>query len=173
MFRTLTLLIGLAVALALSPAAESAPLARGMPAPNASFVVAGTHRTISAYRGHRTLLWLFSTWCPSCQVGLAALAKEQPRLAQAGLHVIVLENYKDGGFAGPAMSDLITRRAKSVRHAPNWTFGRATRELAAAYNPRSYPDVYFFIRADGTLAGSGSAPSATMAKILEFAGAKL
>lgn len=172
MFRPLTLLIGLAIALTLSPAAGGAPLARGKPAPNASFIVAGKHRTVSAYRGHRILLWLFSTWCPSCQVGLAALAKEQPRLAQAGLHVIVLENYNDGGFPGPAMSDLITHRAKSVRHAPNWTFGHATRKLAAAYNPRSYPDVYFFIRADGALAGAGSAPSATMAKILDFAGAK-
>lgn len=170
--RNFSLAVTLAVGTALSPGASAASPARTQLAPNASFTVGGQPRSIAAYRGNKALLWLFSTWCPSCQVGLAALAKEQSRLVRSGLRVIVLENYKNGGYPGPAMSDLISRQAKAVLHAPNWTFGHATAELAAAYNPRSYPDVYYFIRADGTLAGYGSAPSATMAQILEFAGAK-
>ena len=59
--------------------------------------------------------------------------------------------------------------ADAVKGAPNWTIGNATQKLAAVYNTKSYPDIYYLIGADGKVETVGSAPSASMDQILAFA----
>ena len=115
------------------------------------------------------MLWLFSTWCPSCQAGLAALAQEQKTLVAGRVHLIVLENYRNGGYSGPSMQALMNQYADAVKGAPNWTIGNATQKLAAVYNTKSYPDIYYLIGAGGKVETVGSAPSASMDQILAFA----
>ncbi|MDE1887559.1 MAG: TlpA family protein disulfide reductase [Gammaproteobacteria bacterium] len=125
--------------------------------------------SLTAYHGQKVMLWLFSTWCPSCQAGLGALAQEQQALAAGHVRLIVLENYRNGGYPGPTMQELLNQYASTVKDAPNWTIGNATRELAAVYNAKSYPDIYYLIGADGKIETVGSAPSASMNEILTFA----
>lgn len=162
----LTLVLGLA-ALRSTPAHAQTRI--GQPAPVATFMSAGKAIPLTTYRGHKTMVWLFSTWCPSCSAGLAALAKEQAALKAGGVQVVVLENYQNGGYTGPSMAQLMTQRAGAVKSARNWIVGAATQQLASVYNPKNYPDIYYLIGADGKITDIGSAPSASMQKILAFA----
>lgn len=148
--------------------AHAAPQA-GSPAPNVTFLSQGKSASLAAYRGQKVMLWLFSTWCPSCQAGLAALAQQQNVLAAGSVHLIVLENYQNGGYSGPTMQALVNQYASAVKGASNWTIGNATQELAAVYNAKSYPDIYYLIGTNGKIETVGSAPSASMSKILRFA----
>ena len=141
----------------------------GTTAPAVTFLSQGKSLSLNAYHGQKVMLWLFSTWCPSCQAGLAALAQEHKTLAAGGVHLIVLENYRNGGYSGPSMQQLLNQYAGAVKGAPNWTIGAATQELANVYNVKSYPDIYYLIGADGKIETVGSAPSASMNRILTFA----
>ncbi|MDE2091820.1 MAG: redoxin domain-containing protein [Gammaproteobacteria bacterium] len=164
---TLVLISTLLLA-ALTPAFAHAEPKAGTTAPVATFMSQGKSMSLDAYRGQKVMLWLFSTWCPSCQAGLAALAQEQKTLAAGRVHLIVLENYQNGGYSGPSMQDLMNQYASAVKAAPNWTIGNATEKLAAVYNAKAYPDIYYLIGADGKIEAVGSAPSASMNEILAF-----
>jgi thiol-disulfide isomerase/thioredoxin len=168
--RVRTLAAVVVTAFLLAPGAHARALLRaGEPAPALSFRTGSRLRSLRAWRGKKVLLWLFSTWCPSCRVGLHALARREAVLRADHLSLVVLENHDDGGYAGPALGTVLARYAPGVRSAPNWTFGHATRAFAAVYNPRSYPDVFYLIRPDGTIARVSSAPGAHLGLILRFA----
>ncbi len=141
----------------------------GTTAPAVTFLSQGKSLSLNTYHGQKVMLWLFSTWCPSCQAGLAALAQERKALAAGRVHLIVLENYRNGGYSGPSMQALMNQYAQAAKVAPNWTIGSATQKLAAVYNTKSYPDIYYLIGADGKVETVGSAPSASMDQILAFA----
>lgn len=153
----------------LAPVFAHADPKAGAQAPTAAFLSQGKNVSLNAYHGQKVMLWLFSTWCPSCQAGLAALAQEQKTLVAGRVHLIVLENYRNGGYSGPSMQALMNQYADAVKGAPNWTIGNATQKLAAVYNTKSYPDIYYLIGADGKVETVGSAPSASMDQILAFA----
>lgn len=168
--RLSTLILVSTVLLAtLAPAFARAEPKAGTTAPATTFLSQGKNMSLAAYHGQKVMLWLFSTWCPSCQAGLAALAQEQETLAAGRVHLVVLENYQNGGYSGPSMSKLVDRYASAVKGVPNWTFGDVTQKLAAVYNGKSYPDIYYLIGADGKIEVVGSAPSANMGQILAFA----
>lgn len=142
----------------------------GATAPAVMFLSQGKTLSLNAYHGQKVMLWLFSTWCPSCQAGLAALAQQQKTLAAGHVQLVVLENYQNGGYSGPSLQALMHQYADTVSGAPNWTIGSATQKLAAVYNTKSYPDIYYLIGKDGKIESIGSAPSANMDQILAFAG---
>ncbi len=153
----------------LTPVSAHANPRAGSTAPAATFLGHGGSGSLTTYRGQKVMLWLFSTWCPSCHAGLAALAQKQAALAAGRVHLIVLENYRNGGYSGPSMAKLINQYASAVQHASNWTFGAATRQLASIYNAKSYPDIYYLIGGNGKIERVGSAPSASMQEIITFA----
>jgi len=138
-------------------------------AQNAPFKVGPKTYNLSQFKGHKVMLWLFSTWCPSCQVGLKALANNQKQLKKSGLTIIALENYKNGGYQGPTIEEFVSKYGKSVANASNWFFGDATAKLAKRYNSKKYPDIYFLINEKGDIVNVNDAPAATMDKIIEFA----
>ncbi|TAN06675.1 MAG: redoxin domain-containing protein, partial [Rhodanobacteraceae bacterium] len=80
----IAVMLALALA-ALQPIPALAAAHAGQPAPGATFTSAGKTIPLTTYRGHKTMVWLFSTWCPSCSAGLAALAKEQAALEAGGV----------------------------------------------------------------------------------------
>ncbi|MGC8522512.1 MAG: oxidoreductase, partial [Steroidobacteraceae bacterium] len=94
-------------------------------APLVPFTVAGRMESTAQLKGHPTLLWLLSTWCGSCAAGLQALRSEAAQLEMARLHVIVLRNYKNGGYPGPHIRSFVKRFAPALLSEPNWTFGQA------------------------------------------------
>ncbi len=140
--------------------------------PNAIFTANSKTYNLDQFRGRKIMLWLFSTWCPSCQVGLKVLSDNQPELKKLGLTVIALVNYKNGGYPGPTAQAFAKKYAKEVTRAPNWLFGNASKKLASIYNPKGYPDIYFLIDKNGFLKIVSDAPSATIDKIINFAKSK-
>ncbi len=141
-------------------------------APNAAFTVNSKMYNLDQFRGHKVMLWMFSTWCPSCRIGLKILSDNQPQLKKFGLTVIALENYKDGGYSGPTAQEFAEKYGKSVIKAPNWLFGNASEKLAAIYNPKGYPDIYFLIDKKGFIRKITDAPAATINQIIDFAKGK-
>ena len=139
-------------------------------APPAPFVTVGGHRRSTAgLQGHRTFLWLLSTWCGSCAAGLKAVAEHAGQLRNDGLRVVILRNYKDDGYPGPGIRAFFARAVPGFRAPSNWTLGQTSKQLDQSYNPRHYPDVYFLIDSGGDVRAVGSAPAATMGRILHFA----
>ena len=140
-------------------------------APPAKFASGGGKQIpLARYKGQKVMLWMFSTWCPSCAAGFQALVEQQPVLAKAGLRVIALKNYRNGGYPGPSLQDFVKRFGSPLLKAPNWTFGEVTADMAAKYNPRRYPDIYFLIDEKGMLQAVDGAPGATMSTIKKFVG---
>jgi len=146
--------------------------AQTISAPDAPFKVGAKTYNLSQFRGRKIMLWLFSTWCPSCQVGLKALSDKQQQLKKSGLIIIALENYKNGGYQGPTIREFVGKYGKSVAKSPNWFFGNASAELARIYNPKRYPDIYFLIDEKGIIRNINDAPAATIDKIINFAAGK-
>jgi thiol-disulfide isomerase/thioredoxin len=157
-------------AVLLVPTTHAHPLLRpGERAPTLAFRSGARLLNLRAWRGRKVLLWIFSTWCPSCRVGLHVLAKKEPELRADGLSLVVLENHKNGGYGGPSLETTIARDAPGMSAAPNWTFGHATRAFASVYNPLTYPDIFYLIRPDGTIVRVSSAPASHLGSILRFA----
>jgi len=148
------------------------PITRAAAAPNAPFQVGSKTYNLDQFRGRKVMLWLFSTWCPSCQVGLKALSDKQQQLKKSGLIIIALENYKNGGYQGPTIRKFVGKYGKSVAKSPNWFFGNASAELARIYNPKGYPDIYFLIDEKGIIRNINDAPAVTIDKIVNFAAGK-
>ena len=138
-------------------------------APNAVFTVNLKTYNLDQFRGRKVMLWLFSTWCPSCQVGLRVLSDNQPRLKKYGLQIIALVNYKNGGYSGPTAQEFSEKYGKSVVKSSNWLFGNASKRLAAIYNSKGYPDIYFLIDKKGFIRIISDAPAATIDRIINFA----
>ncbi|EQD75063.1 thiol-disulfide oxidoreductase, partial [mine drainage metagenome] len=99
--------------------------------PAALYLTAGG-RTISTAqpKGHRTLLWLLSTWCGSCAAGLQAMASEAAQLVKSGLRVVMLRNYRNGGYPDPDIRSFVDRFAPGLLAEPHWTFAQASRGLS-------------------------------------------
>ena len=141
----------------------------GERAPDAAFQTTKSSGSIAELRGKKTMVWLFSTWCGTCAQGVVGLAKAESELAHAGIQIVALRNYRNGGYPGPSVANFIGRFGSGLLDAPNWMFGEASHQLARRYNPKGYPDIYFLIDRSGVIRAVDSAPSFTIKKILRFA----
>ena len=140
--------------------------------PNAPFKVGKKNVQLSRFQGKYRILWLYSTWCPSCGVGLKELAKKQPSLLKNNVTVIALRNYNNGGY--PKLSGTINNFIKkflknpAVVKAKNWEFGVASKKLEKKYNPKHDPDIFFLINKKGQVVKQGTALGAEIKKIATF-----
>lgn len=125
------------------------------------------HSTVD-FKGHPTMLFLLSTWCGSCAAGLRSLNAHAEELRDSGLHLAILNTYRNEGGEGPPIDAFVARWAPALDTA-NVTLGSASAQLEAAYNPRHVPDIYYLIDAKGKIQAVDSAPSATLDEILAFA----
>jgi len=169
LLKTSVYILAALPAFALMSPVQAAAVAKGMHAPSTSFIAAGKPVSVHVYHGHKTILWMFSTWCPTCEASAVALAEKQADFAKYGVQVVVLENYQNGGYPGPSIGEFALKYAPRVVQAKNWTFGEATQGFAKIYNPKAYPDLYYLIGADGVIDEISGAPSATLDTILKFA----
>ncbi len=138
-------------------------------APAVPYTVGGEMHSTAALRGRPTLLWLLSTWCASCAVGVHALAAHSAEIEMSGLRVVILRNYHNGGYPGPDIRAFVGRIAPGIMTGTDWSLGEASAALEQAYNPRGYPDIYFLMDAAGYIQVVSGAPGVTMDKILRFA----
>jgi len=151
-------------------AVASRVLAPGTVAPPATFTtLAGRTESLAALRGEPVLLWLVTTWCPSCQAGTRELARHLEALRADGVRVVELENYGDLGASGPSMATFSADLAGRAVDDPDWTFGQASWGLTRTYNPQAFLDVYYLIDARGRIAYVNGSPASTMPELLAAA----
>jgi len=138
------------------------------PAPEGLFVSQGKVLPIEKYRGHKVMLWLFSTWCHTCVVAAKSLEKNNAGLQKNGLTILALRNYKNGGNSGLSIEQFIEKFVPSMTQAENWVLGEASAQLDNAYNARHYADVYFLIDEQGMVQVVSTSPAATLSTIKKF-----
>ncbi len=142
----------------------------GAPAPDMAFTtIDGREYKLSQFRGRPVMLWLFATWCPSCQAGAAAIAEHLTQMEQAGLQIIQLKLYNNLGYPGPSIQDFARAYTPPGRSSPTWLWGDASEALSYAYDPRGYPDIYFLIDREGIVREISGAPNTAIDQILSFA----
>lgn len=160
-----------AIALA-SPSGGMGPLDTPAPtdrmAPAASFVSKGQTIAIASFKGHRVMLWQVATWCGSCRAGLQMFEAQKALVDKSDIRIIVLRDYKNGGYPGISITAFAKQAAPSLLHDPHFIFGDDTASLFALYNPQHYVDIYNLIDADGRIKVVSGSPSATFAKIQQF-----
>ncbi|HQT65662.1 MAG: hypothetical protein B7Z71_05220 [Acidocella sp. 21-58-7] len=165
------LLVLPAMALA-SPSGEMGPKnaqsTADQSAPAASFISDGKTVTLDTFNGHPVMIWQVATWCGSCRAGLRTFAHEKALIDKSNIRVIVLRDYKNGGYPGIGITKFAEQTAPSLIHDPHFVFGDDTKALYTLYNPHHYVDVYDLIGADGEIKTVSSTPSATFDKIKAF-----
>lgn len=166
-------LVGLASATAIagSPGKmgpTDTPVPQHVLAPNAPLIVNGKRVALKSYMGHPLVVWQVTTWCPSCKAGLGTFAQHQAQIDKSDMTVLVLRDYKNGGYPGPSMHTFVKQSAPTLLNDPHFVIGDDTKALFDLYNPRKFIDVYQVIAADGHVAVVSSTPSATFDKIETF-----
>lgn len=167
--------VALAVA---TPAAWAAPAHRGTMAPTsapaheraaaAPFLVHGKTLNLQSFKGQPVMLWQVATWCKSCAVGLKTLAQNRALIDASNVKVIVLRDYKDGGYPGVSMEKFTAENAPALLHDPHFTIGEDTQELDKRYDPHHYVDIYYLIKPNGRVAMTASNPAMSFNKIKQF-----
>ncbi len=136
-------------------------------APDGTYsTLTGLPGSVSALRGHATLLWFVTTWCSSCQAGTPAMRAQIPKLAAHHVQVVELELAGALGQAGPPMTEFASQLAGGMVHDPAWTFGTASPTLTRTYDPNGYLDIYYLLTPSGRVAYINSSPAATMGALL-------
>ncbi|HQT62684.1 MULTISPECIES: peroxiredoxin [unclassified Acidiphilium] len=144
------------------------PAPQNMTAPNAPFTVDGKSVELKTYLGHPLVVWQVTTWCPSCKAGLKIFAQHQAEIDKSDITILVLRDYKNGGYSGPSMHNFIEQAAPTLLHDSHFVIGDDTKALFDLYNPHKFVDVYQVIAPDGHVAVVSSTPSATFGKIERF-----
>lgn len=137
-------------------------------APEGLFTSHGKIIPLEKYRGHKVMLWLFSTWCHTCVVAAKSLEKNNPELNQQGLIILAVRNHKNGGNSGLMIEQFIEKFAPSMTKAKNWVLGEATAQMDNSYNARHYSDIYFLIDEQGMIQVVSTSPAATLSTIKQF-----
>ncbi len=138
-------------------------------APDVQFTSQGKIHSLTEYKGRKVMLWLFSTWCHSCIVGVKAMQEEQATWEKTGLVVLAIRNYNNGGYPGPDISTFIKKVAPQLLNHKGWVNGEATETMYRKMNAKRFPDIYYLIDKKGLVRVVSTSPTATMNKILNFA----
>jgi len=129
---------------------------------------AGLQKSFGNYQHEKLMIWQVATWCGSCAAGLHVLDEHRAELKKAGLRVILLRMYQDGGYPGMSITQFVNRVAPSLWQQANWVIGDASASFARTYNPKKYPDIYYLINQKGVVVAINGAPSATYGLIKKF-----
>ncbi|MFT2095084.1 TlpA family protein disulfide reductase [Acidiphilium multivorum] len=147
---------------------ENPPVSSAKMAPNAPFLMQGHRVRLATYRGQPLMIWEVATWCGSCKAGLRAFVHHEALIDKSNLKIIVLRDYKNGGYPGITIEKFAAQVAPALLKDPHFVFGDATKQLATAYNPHHYVDIYQLIDAQNQIVTTSSAPSVTFGKIERF-----
>ncbi len=147
---------------------KSTPKPAGQMAPAASFVSNGQTIDLASFKGHPIMLWQVATWCGSCRAGLRTFAQEKALVDKSDITIIVLRDYKNGGYPGISIKEFAHQTAPGLLHDPHFIFGDDTKALFTLYNPQHYVDVYDLIGGDGMIKAVSSTPSASFDQIRHF-----
>ncbi len=171
-FRALTVAAALAFAssLALGASAQAATqsVIVGKPAPAMQFrTIDGKTISPAALRGHRYVLWIMATWCPSCTTGAAIVAQHMVELRARHVLILQMEAAGNLGYPGPSLASIQNSIGPAGR-SPNWYWGELTQAQSLMLDPSSTPDIYYLVNKRGTVIEQGSAPGAHWDQIERF-----
>ncbi len=137
--------------------------------PDASFTSQSNRHSLAEYKGHKVMLWLFSTWCHTCVAGVKAMQKKQAVWKKTGMVIIALRNFNNGGYPGVDMPTFMQRFAPRLKNLDNWITGEASKRMNQDLNQKKFPDIYFLIDEKGWVRAVNTAPNISMNLILKFA----
>lgn len=170
------ILVAMTAAASPAWAASMAPMNAPVPSQtrvgDAPFLTHGKRMNLQSFKGQPIMLWQVATWCKSCAAGLQTMAQNQTLIDASNLKIIVLRDYKNGGYPGDDMEKFVAANAPALLHDSHFIIGEDTEELFKLYNPHHYIDVYHLIEPNGHIAVMSSAPSVTFDKIEQFIKAK-
>ncbi len=137
--------------------------------PDAGFKSQSKQHSLSEYKGHKLILWLFSTWCHTCVAGVKAMQEKQAVWKKNGMLIISLRNFDNGGYPGADMPTFMQRFAPRLKNLDNWIIGEASKKMDRELNQKKFPDIYFLIDEKGWVRAVNTAPNVSMNLILKFA----
>jgi hypothetical protein len=161
-------LVGALFALAF-PASAAQRLTPGQAAPAFTYHLLDGHDLRPAeLHGHRYVLWMVATWCPSCQTGSNVVGSHIAFLREHDVRVVEMELANNLGARGPKLEEF--RKAVGMSGAaPNWYWGELTQEQTLALDPKGDMDLYYLVDAQGRIAAIDGNPSASWDTIAKFA----
>ncbi len=148
---------------------DLSPQALPYAVPDVQFISQAKTHSLAEYKGRKVMLWLFSTWCHTCVVGVKAMQEKQAIRDRTGLVVLAIRNYNNGGYSGPDISTFMKKVAPQLLNHKGWVNGEATKAMYQQMNAKRFPDIYYLIDKKGFVQVVSTAPTATMNKILKFA----
>lgn len=146
--------------------------AAGAPAtvPGGSFTrLDGRQVSLAALRGEPAVVWFVAGGCASCAVSIPAVGAHLAAFGAARTRVLVLGMYGafGQGAAGTAQLAGFGRAAAGRAFpSPAWTWGLASEQLTAAFDPSGTPDAYYLLDAAGHVIYQNSVPVSTISALL-------
>lgn len=157
----------------LRASAESQPLAVGDKIPQFTYRLLDGHRlSPKTLRGHRYVLWMVASWCSSCETGSSVVGDHIAYLRSRGVSVVEMRLTNDLGAPGPGLGQF--QKAVGMNAAaPNWYWGELEQNQTLALDSKGYPDIYYLVNSDGTIAQINGNPAGTWDTIASFAAAPM
>lgn len=138
--------------------------------PGGSFTrLDGTEVSLAALRGEPAVVWFVAGGCASCAVSIPAVGAHLAAFRAARTRVLVLGMYGafGPGAAGAAqLAGFGKTAAGRAFTSPAWTWGLASEQLTAAFDPSGTPDAYYLIDAAGHVIYRNSVPVSTLSALL-------
>jgi len=139
-------------------------------APGGVFTLLDHRRvSLSSLRGRPVLVWFVAAGCSSCEASLPAVAAHLGAFTRTGTRVLVLGMYGVFGQGAGGTAELARfgkGAAGKAFASPAWTWGVASEQLTAAFDPSGIPDTYFLLDAAGHVTYQNSVPVSTMGALL-------
>jgi hypothetical protein len=120
-------------------------------------------------RGQPVLVWFVADGCASCAASIPLVAEHLDAFARSGTRVLALGLYGafgDGRQASAALAGFAQAAAGPAFTDPAWTWGLASEQLTAAYDPDGTPDNYYLLDPSGRVTYQDSVPVSTMGALL-------
>jgi hypothetical protein len=174
--------VGLGAALGVRAATAGAPPPAARPggggpvaaapqaAPGGVFTLLDRRRvSLASLRGRPVLVWFVAAGCSSCEASIPTVAAQLGAFTRSGTRVLVLGMY---GVFGPSPGGTaeLARFGKAAAGTaftrPGWTWGVASEQLTAAFDPSGIPDAYFLLDAAGHVTYQNTVPVSTMGALL-------
>ena len=150
-------------------AASGAPSAAAAVPDGSVTLLDGRRTALAALRGKPVLVWFVAGGCASCAVSIPAVGAHLAAFHAARTQILVLGMYGAFGQGAKGTAQLagFGRAAAGKSFAsPAWTWGLASEQLTAAFDPSGTPDAYFLLDAAGHVIYQNSVPVSTMSALL-------
>jgi hypothetical protein len=146
------------------------PAAAQRPVPGGTLTLLDQRRvSLASLEGRPVLVWFVAAGCSSCEASIPAVASHLGAFTRAGTRVLVLGMYGVYG-PGPGGTAELARFGKAAAGtafaSPAWTWGVASEQLTAAFDPSGIADTYFLLDAAGHVAYQNTVPVSTMGALL-------